>query len=347
MAGADGTLKAGVGNTFRSDEGGSEYNLYYEAWSATGSPGSTRITVLFFHGVHESADTTTARRLASRCNQRGWNFVALEHHGHGRSSGHRGLVQSWALLEGHALAFVDHWAAGARDASGAPHCFFLMGHSMGGAVAARVVRRVDSRYGIPAERGVPRFLGQVLWAPALTCSYPGACTRGLLRAVGCVAPWAPLGPPEDVSCYDTGSGLNLNYSGKMQLRTATLFVDAAMEVEADIGFDGETIVENVDEATKSHIRQTLAFALALPGRPCLVLHGLRDHGVPATEGSVQHMVYAACIPADASDRRSRVDLIKGEDHQPIAYPMAHGAKWETYADSALDWVAQVVGDAQE
>lgn len=329
---------AGAGDKFKTKEGGWECALYYETWAGA-ADSSPAVTVLFFHGVHESADTTTAQRLASRFNQRGWSFVALEHHGHGRSDGMRGMVQSWDLLELHALAFVDHWVAGIRGAGGAPHFFFLMGHSMGGAVSARIAQRVDSKYGAPGQ-GSPIFLGQMLIAPSLTCQYPGGCTRGLLRAVGTVCPWAPLGPPEDVSAYDTGSGLQLNYAGTMRLRTATLFVDAAMEVESWL----EGITEESDEATKARARQSFNFALALPGRPCLVQHGLRDHAVPARKGTTQSIVYTVCIPADSADSRSRVDLIKGEDHHPIAQPTS-GQTWESFADSAADWATDVLRDA--
>lgn len=357
MAAASGAFPAGIGATFKTTAGGRgianvsrpEHMLYYETWAAaTGAEVGTAGTFLFFHGVNESVDTTTARRLAERCRERGWNFVGLEHHGHGRSEGLRGFVQSWALLEAHALAFVDHWAvtaqAEAEAAGSSRHFFFLAGHSMGGAVSARIAKRVDEKYGALGagqDAATPKFLGQVLLAPALTCAGANACTRSILRLACCLCPQAPIGPPEDVSVYDTGSGLNMNYNGCMRLGTAALFVEATMDIKALV----QGASEDMDQATKSRIRQKLEFALAIPGRPCLVLHGVDDHAVPMHKGSEQRAVYAACVPVDAADRRSRVELIAHEDHQPIAAPTS-GESWESYADTALDWAAEVVRDAR-
>ena len=89
---------AGTGYVFYADDG---TELFYEVWgpeasaSSSGTNQPSSVAVLFFHGVHESADTTTAHRLAKAAADAGMSFYALEQHGHGRSSGTQALVRGW------------------------------------------------------------------------------------------------------------------------------------------------------------------------------------------------------------------------------------------------------------
>ena len=124
------------GNYFEASDG---HRLFYE--DALGDRDSSApLTVLFLHGVHESADTLTAQRLLEGVIARGHRFVALEQHGHGRSSGPRGLVQSMSTLVRHATEFVHFlMLAGSR--------VVVIGHSMGGAVAAFMGSTLRQQYG--------------------------------------------------------------------------------------------------------------------------------------------------------------------------------------------------------
>ena len=125
------------GNYFEASDG---HRLFYE--DALGDRDSSApLTVLFLHGVHESADTLTAQRLLEGVIARGHRFVALEQHGHGRSSGPRGLVESMSTLVRHATEFVHFlMLAGSRRV-------VVIGHSMGGAVAAFMGSTLRQQYG--------------------------------------------------------------------------------------------------------------------------------------------------------------------------------------------------------
>lgn len=97
----------GGGNFFLAPD--NKTRLYFEAWSSSGSS-EAKANVIFLPGVHESADTVKARRLAEGFVSHGFNFLCLEHFGHGRScpEGHPlGLVSDYGLLLNHVRWFVD------------------------------------------------------------------------------------------------------------------------------------------------------------------------------------------------------------------------------------------------
>jgi alpha-beta hydrolase superfamily lysophospholipase len=149
------------------------------------------------HGARQ-----TARRLGAGFAARGHVFVALEQHGHGRSTGQRGLVVSFDLLVQHALQFVEHVVGAGR--------VIVAGHSLGGAVAAFLGAPLRQQLGA-------RFLGAILIAPSLSGPTPDWVTRTALAGLSNVWGGAPVGPPEHPEEYDTGSGLDINYRGNMQV----------------------------------------------------------------------------------------------------------------------------------
>src|SRR5690606_26190400 len=67
---------------------------------------------------------------AAWLNARGWSVVGYDHRGHGRSEGPRGVVPGTDTLVADLALVVD----ALRPASGP---FVMLGHSMGGAIAAR------------------------------------------------------------------------------------------------------------------------------------------------------------------------------------------------------------------
>lgn len=108
--------------TFR---GGGGLDIFYQRWL----PDSSLATVLIAHGVaeHSGRYQHVAEFLAGR----GYDTWVLDHRGHGRSGGRR--------------AFVERFGSYAADletlrlralAESSPHLpRFLIGHSMGGAIA--------------------------------------------------------------------------------------------------------------------------------------------------------------------------------------------------------------------
>jgi len=88
-------------------------------WPCSGARGS----VLLVHGLGEHGGRYD--RLATTLNNWGWNVVAHDHRGHGRSSGKRGCIDHGAaLLEDLALV-IDAVRAQIGGS------LVLLGHSMG------------------------------------------------------------------------------------------------------------------------------------------------------------------------------------------------------------------------
>ena len=106
-------------------------NLAVQDWPLT--EGATRGTVLLVHGLGEHVGRYDA--VAQRLNAWGFAVRGYDQYGHGESGGPRGgLTGDMRLLEDLA-DMVD--ATRARMAPGEP--LVLLGHSMGGLVAARFV----------------------------------------------------------------------------------------------------------------------------------------------------------------------------------------------------------------
>ena len=88
--------------------------------------------IVIFHGIAEHGGRYAW--LADRANARGIGVLTVDLRGHGRSPGERSYVERFDdyLLDVDAL-----WARARELAQGMP--LFLMGHSMGGAIALRWV----------------------------------------------------------------------------------------------------------------------------------------------------------------------------------------------------------------
>jgi alpha-beta hydrolase superfamily lysophospholipase len=150
--------------------------LHLRHWPCTPAAG----TVLVVHGLGEHGGRHAP--LAARLNAWGWHVAAHDHRGHGNSAGPRGrLQQDDDLLHDLATA-IDHVRA-AR-----PGPLVLLGHSMGGLVAARFVA---GGLGVP-----PRWYREVdalvLSSPALDLGL-GPIARLMLGLLGRVAPDLAVG----------------------------------------------------------------------------------------------------------------------------------------------------------
>jgi alpha-beta hydrolase superfamily lysophospholipase len=117
-------------------------------WPAVGP---TRATVALVHGLAEHAGRYAA--VAGRLNAAGIELVAIDLRGHGHAPGKRAYVKRFDDYLLDAQALLD-----AAAQSCAP--LFLMGHSMGGAVAALyAIERLDA--------SGRRLSGLILSSPAL------------------------------------------------------------------------------------------------------------------------------------------------------------------------------------
>ena len=110
-----------------------------------------------------------------RLNEAGFGVYALDHHGHGRSAGKRGRIGLRA-----AVADLDQLIVTVSRARNPDLPQFLLGHSVGGAIALR--------YAMAHER---RLTGLVLSAP-LAAVAGGPALRAFARGLGMVMPGAPV-----------------------------------------------------------------------------------------------------------------------------------------------------------
>jgi alpha-beta hydrolase superfamily lysophospholipase len=151
--------------------------LHRRAWLRPGARG----TVLLVHGLGEHSGRY--ERVAQRLNAVGWDVSGYDQRGHGESEGPRGgLPSAGALLED--LAAMIDVVRGSRTGP-----LVLLGHSMGGMVAARFVAEGTQAQPAPWHRKVDAL---VLSSPALD---PGMSPlqKLLLRVLGPLAPDLAVG----------------------------------------------------------------------------------------------------------------------------------------------------------
>ena len=148
--------------------------LFLQRWPA---PGRAAGTLQIVHGLGEHIGRYAA--VAQVLNAAGWDVVGHDQRGHGRSQGARGSVPPGPGLLADLAAVIDV----VRDEA-APGRHVLLGHSMGGLVAARFV--AESLTALPAGWSRP-LDGLVLSSPALDLGLT-ALQRGLLATLGALAP---------------------------------------------------------------------------------------------------------------------------------------------------------------
>jgi alpha-beta hydrolase superfamily lysophospholipase len=155
---------------------GDGLRLHLRRWPA---PGAARGTVQIVHGLGEHIERYAA--LAAALNAAGWHVAGHDQRGHGRSEGPRGAIPgSHALL--HDLAAVSDHLRG-------PGRHVLLGHSMGGVVAARFVAETMQASPARWQREVDAL---VLSSPALDAGLKPA-QRLLLHLLGGLAPNLGIG----------------------------------------------------------------------------------------------------------------------------------------------------------
>lgn len=147
-------------------------------------PAQRRASVLLVHGLGEHALRYQA--LAQRLNHWGLAVRGYDHYGHGQSSGPRGGLQRDSQLIDHLHALV----AGLRAELAPGEPLVLLGHSMGGLVAAAAVARQ------------PRAVDALaLSSPALAV-HTSALQRALLATLPALLPDLRIANglnPEDLS----------------------------------------------------------------------------------------------------------------------------------------------------
>lgn len=216
--------------------------IHWQAWL----PEHPRAVIVIAHGASEHAERY--RHVAERLVADGYAVYAIEHRGHGRSDGPRALIDRLdrAVADLDALVLL---ATGEHP--GLP--VFLIGHSMGGAIAIS--------YSLEHQ---DRLAGLILSGPVAALDAAPAPMRVAARILSAVAPRLPLfeidaslvsRDPAVVKAYVEDP---LVHHGKLPVRSVAELAGAV---------DG--FPERVPSITV----------------PTLIMHGTEDHLAPL-EGSV-------------------------------------------------------------
>lgn len=157
-------------------------SLAARSWPlATDQP--ARGVAVLVHGLGEHVGRYA--HVATALNAQGWHVFGCDHRGHGRSPGPRGALQADDDFLHDTAAVVD---AARAACPGLP--LLMVGHSLGGAIAARfVAAQVSPPEGARWARPVEAL---VLSSPALQIPI-SAVQKGLLATVGKLTPDVAVG----------------------------------------------------------------------------------------------------------------------------------------------------------
>jgi alpha-beta hydrolase superfamily lysophospholipase len=207
--------------------------------------GDARAAVLLLHGIaeHSGRYEHVGRRLADA----GFEVVAIDHRGYGRSGGRRGHVDRWSQFSDD----VEDQLVQVRTL-GLPTV--LLGHSMGGLMA--------TRYGIDTERPQPDLM--VLSGPALDAEI-----RPHLRLV------APLAS-RIVPTFEVREDGDPSFLSKDPTVGEVFYADP-YRVPYPTARLGHELVSAMGEARAGITKITM---------PILVMHGTDDRLVPATASDI-------------------------------------------------------------
>jgi alpha-beta hydrolase superfamily lysophospholipase len=197
-------------------------SIYRQAWLPEGDGSAPRAGLIVVHGVGEHGGRYA--NFVDRFVPQGYAVFTLDHAGHGKSSGPRCYVDSFAEFVTTLKIFTDMLRA---EHPGLPT--FIVGHSMGGLIS--------TLYLIEHQAG---NTGAVLSAPAIALSDDvSAFTVALGRILSRVAPKAgilpidPSGISRDPAVVQAYRDDPLVFTGKLPARLAAGIVDAMERARRD------------------------------------------------------------------------------------------------------------------
>jgi len=219
--------------------------LYQQTWLPDTDP---RAVVLLIHGLGEHSSRYT--HVAEHLTQRGFAVFTLDHYGHGKSDGHAGFVARFSVYLDGVAALLEKARS---EHPGQP--LFLVGHSMGGLIAATFLLDHSSD-----------FQAAVLSGPAIKSDQaPPTMVIALIRLLSTIVPTLPLiqldasGVSRDPAVVAAYMNDSLVHHGKLSARLLSE-MSAAMQ-------------------------DTLARAAAIE-LPVMLMHG-EDDQLTSPDGSVE------------------------------------------------------------
>ena len=157
---------------FRHSEARGTSRLYRQSWLPNGE---SRAAIVLVHGLGEHSGRY--EYLAGHCTARRFAVHALDHYGHGKSEGLAGYVERFSVYLDGVRELLTHVR---EQQAGAP--LFLLGHSMGGLIAAAFLREAQFE-----------FCAGVLSGPALKSdAAPPAIVLWINRLLSSLVPTLPM-----------------------------------------------------------------------------------------------------------------------------------------------------------
>lgn len=197
------------------------FSLYYEAWLP---PEDLKTILLVSHGWAEYSGRYA--NLVNHFVPKGYAVYGLDHRGHGKSEGLRGYVERFSEYLDDLKTFYDIVHGKHADTK-----IFLIGHSMGGAIAtAYTVRHQNELAGLILS-------GAVLKIPAGQSPLLIAAARMLsilLPKMGVKRVLDASGISRDKSVVDAYVNDPLVYRGKIRARFAAEILKAVLELSNDM-----------------------------------------------------------------------------------------------------------------
>jgi alpha-beta hydrolase superfamily lysophospholipase len=202
--------------TFTSEK---DATIYYQSWKPDGAPRSVLVVV---HGLAEHSGRY--ERFARHFVEHGFAVFALDHPGHGRSSGTPGHVGRFSEY----LASLDQLRSKiAEEMPGLPRV--LLGHSLGGLISTSYLLQNQDA-----------FLGCILSGPAIKANVePAAFQMKLIRFLSRALPRTGAlrldsrgvsRDPEEVKRYVEDP---LVYNGKLSARLVAELFDEMQHVQSE------------------------------------------------------------------------------------------------------------------
>ena len=194
--------------------------LAWQSWSPAGDQQSKGV-ITIAHGYGEHVGRY--QHVAARLNEAGYTVYGLDHQGHGRSAGKRGRLAIRPAVED-----LDQLIVTVSRARHPELPQFLLGHSMGGAIALR--------YAITHQ---DRLTGLAVSAP-LAAVNGGPALLAVGKALGVLFPAAPVSrvdprlvskDNEVVKAYIADP---LNHHGPVPARVAREFILNVGTLEAEV-----------------------------------------------------------------------------------------------------------------
>ncbi len=151
-------------------------------WTPEEDAAQIRGVAVVYHGFGAHSRYPTVHYASSLLAQNGFVVYALDLPGHGASPGVRGLVTGVEDLIEDGIAIVNHAIADSSTMKNVDLPLFLVGSSMGGAIALSVANKMSDK-----------VKGVVMLAPMLSLNV-GSAARTALGLLSMIVPQMPLIP---------------------------------------------------------------------------------------------------------------------------------------------------------